>query len=128
VDALFLLEPSPFLSIMNIQIFEHDDLGSVRTFTKDGVLCFVASDVLNCLGYKDHKTVIKRKVKDSFLHPVDTINRGIQNALCFSERDFYYVTLTSKTELGESFRSWVFKDVLPNIRKQQRKHCKILRD
>ena len=35
----------------DLQVFENEEFGSVRTFEIDGDVWFVGKDVCNCLGY-----------------------------------------------------------------------------
>ena len=47
--------------------------------------------------------------------PCDTHNDG--KAVYISEPGLYQLIFSSRLELAENFRSWVFEDVLPSLRK-----------
>lgn len=101
-----------------MQVFNNPEFGELRTVEEGGKIFFVASDVANMLGYKnprkavsDHcRCVTKRYVP----HPQ---GKGILEVNAIPEGDVYRLIVSSKLPAAEKFESWVFDEVLPDIRK-----------
>lgn len=102
----------------DMQIFNNPEFGKLRTVKEGGKIFFVASDVANMLGYKnprkavsDHcRCVTKRYVP----HPQ---GKGTLCVNIIPEGDVYRLIVCSKLPAAEKFESWVFDEVLPDIRK-----------
>lgn len=97
---------------------------------KQQVIWFKGKDVAKILGYSDTNQAIRKHVsienkitrlgQQNFC-PVKTTgqqkdNRGKYFTL-INEAGFYELVFSSKLELAKKFRQWVFKTVLPSIRK-----------
>ena len=101
----------------DLQIFNNEEFGQVRTIEVDGKPYFMASDVAMALGYanpsrsaKNHcKNIIKRRTTDS-------VGRE-QESLFIPESDVYRLIFKSKLPTAEKFEKWVVEEVLPAIRK-----------
>lgn len=78
---------------------------------------FYAPSLARTLEYKDARDMI-RMVKDDEKapHKVRTLG-GVQEAILLNEPGFYRVVMRSRVELAEPFKRWVFREVLPSIRK-----------
>ncbi len=88
----------------------------VRTMVKDGEVWFVAKDVAEILGYRDHINAIKQHCKGVVKHHVLS-NGGPQEMTIIPERDVYRLIMRSNLPHAERFEEWVVGEVLPSIRK-----------
>lgn len=99
-----------------LQIFNNEEFGEVRTVEKDGKILFCGSDVAKALGYKSPKDAINQHCKGAVKHSIPT-NGGIQQMNFILEGDIYRLIVKSKLPSAEKFETWVFEEVLPSIRK-----------
>ena len=104
----------------NLQIFESNDFGQLRTIDDDdnGKVMFVASDVAKMLGYNRPNDAVnahcRYTVKCRIPHPQ---GKGTLEVNVIPEGDLYRLITHSKLPAAEKFESWVFDEVLPAIRK-----------
>lgn len=98
-----------------IQIFENEQFGEIRTAKINNKDYFVGKDIALALGYKNTNDAISRHCKGVVKHDGFKIN-GIEVAL-IPEGDIYRLVCNSKLPSAEKFESWVFDEVLPMIRK-----------
>ena len=99
-----------------LQIFNNEEFGSVRTITKDGKIYFVGNDVAKALGYSETAKAIRTHCKGVSEMDIPT-NGGIQTMKMITEGDIYRLVIKSQLPQAEKFESWVFDNVLPSIRK-----------
>ena len=99
-----------------LQIFNNEDFGSVRTITKDGKTYFVGNDVAKALGYSETAKAIRTHCKGVSEMDIPT-NGGVQTMKMITEGDIYRLVIKSQLPQAEKFESWVFDNVLPSIRK-----------
>ena len=99
-----------------LQIFNNEEFGSVRTITKDGKTYFVGNDVAKALGYSETAKAIRTHCKGVSEMDIPT-NGGVQTMKMITEGDIYRLVIKSKLPQAEKFESWVFDNVLPSIRK-----------
>ncbi|MDE5883706.1 MAG: AAA family ATPase [Oscillospiraceae bacterium] len=102
-----------------IQIFNHEEFGEVRTIEIDGQIYFVGLDVAKALGYKNTSKAIKDNVDKKDVtsgYPLLT-NGGIQRVNIINESGLYSLILASKLEKAKKFKHWVTSEVIPAIRK-----------
>ena len=102
-----------------IQIFNNDEFGDIRTLEADGKILFCGSDVATALGYADAPKAIKSHCKEDgwAIYPViDSMGRT-QQAKFITEGNIYRLITHSKLPAAEKFESWVFDEVLPSIRR-----------
>jgi len=109
----------------DIQIFNNDEFGQLRTAVIDGEPWFVGKDVAVALGYGDTVNAIKDHVEN------EDKKMGCQNATpsvtdslgrkqyptFINESGLYSLVFGSKLESAKEFKHWVTHDVLPSIRK-----------
>lgn len=104
-----------------IQIFNHEEFGEVRTIEIDGKIYFVGIDVAKALGYKDPSSAVSRKVhKDDKLKlmlPHCQNSKVLSKTTVIDESGVYSLVLASKVPSARKFQRWVTKEVLPTIRK-----------
>ena len=103
-------------SMNNIQIFDNEEFGRVRTTEIDGKPFFSAKDVAEALGYSNPRKAILDHCKG--VTKRDTLTAGGQQAVNFiPEGDIYRLIIRSQLPSAERFESWVFDEVIPEIRK-----------
>ena len=95
---------------------ESELFGQVRFAYIDGELYAVGIDVANALGYADASSIVSKKCKGITKMVIPT-NGGNQTTSLIPESDIYRLIFGSKLESSKKFQDWVFKDVLPQIRK-----------
>lgn len=100
----------------DVQVFQNDVFGSLRTIDENGKIMFVASDVAKMLGYSRPADAITTHCKGSVKRRLPT-NGGEQEMKVIPEGDLYRLIVHSKLPSAEKFESWVFDEVLPSIRK-----------
>lgn len=98
-----------------LQIFNNEEFGQVRTIEIDGRPYFSASDVATALGYSNPRDAISRHCKGVVKHDIPT-NSGVQVLSFIPEGDIYRLIVKSQLPSAEKFEVWVFDEVLPQIR------------
>lgn len=99
-----------------LQIFNSEEFGNIRTTEINGQPYFVAVDVAKALGYSTPRDAISRHCKGVVKHDTPT-SSGIQSISYINEGDMYRLIMRSKLPSAERFESWVMDEVLPTIRK-----------
>lgn len=99
-----------------LQIFNNEEFGQVRTIEIEGKPYFVANDIARVLGYSVPKDAVKRHCKGALKHRCLT-EGGEQEMKIIPEGDMYRLITHSKLESAERFETWVFDEVLPSVRK-----------
>ena len=108
-------------------MFKNRDLGvSVRTVRKGDEVLFYAKDVAVALGYADPKKAVKTHVWEEDRYPLKDLTKGGAGApigkhhpdtTIINEQGLYQLIFGSELKRARKFRRWVFKDVLPSLRK-----------
>lgn len=102
-----------------LQIFNSEEFGDMRTVTIDDETWFVGKDVANALGYERATKAIQDHVDDDDKDEVpiqDSIGR-MQKTPVINESGLYALIFGSKLESAKRFKRWVTSEVLPAIRK-----------
>lgn len=99
-----------------LQIFNNEEFGSVRSIIIDNEPWFVANDIAKALGYVRPADAVTAHCKGSVKRRYLT-NGGEQETKFIPEGDVYRLIVRSKLESAERFERWVFDEVLPEIRK-----------
>lgn len=102
-----------------LQIFNNDEFGSVRTLTINDEPWFVGKDVAEILGYAKTRNAIALHVDDD-----DALKWGVtdsagreQETTIINESGLYSLILSSKMPKAKQFKRWVTSEILPAIRK-----------
>lgn len=101
-----------------LQIFNNEEFGSVRTITKDNEPMFCLSDVCKALDIT-HVTDVKNRLKQDGVgtsEVIDSLGRK-QTATFINESNLYKVIFQSRKPSSERFTDWVTDEVIPSIRK-----------
>ena len=97
-----------------LQIFNSEEFGEIRTATVDGEPMFCLVDICKALEIKNATDVAKRLDDDERTR----LNLGRQGETNFvTESGLYAVILRSDKDNAKKFRKWVTSEVLPTIRK-----------
>lgn len=101
-----------------LQIFQNEELGSLRTVEIDGEIYFVGKDVAKILNYKNPQEAIRTHVdaEDKGVREILTPG-GVQQMTVINESGLYSLILSSKLPTAKKFKRWVTSEVLPSIRK-----------
>lgn len=103
-------------TVPEVEAFESQQFGSVRTVVDGGRVLFCGRDVATALGYENPGKAIRDHCKGGpFRYPLQTAG-GVQRARFISEGDLYRLIASSKLPQAVRFESWVFDEVLPSIR------------
>ena len=101
-----------------IQIFNNDEFGEIRTVVIDDEPWFVGKDVASALGYSNTKDAISRHVdSDDKRGSRFTTTSGEQSMTVINESGVYSLVFGSKLPRAKEFKRWVTSEVLPTIRK-----------
>ena len=101
-----------------LQIFNNEEFGSVRTITKDNEPMFCLADVCKALDIT-HVTDVKNRLKQDGVgtsEVIDSLGRK-QTATFINESNLYKVIFQSRKPSAERFTDWVTDEVIPSIRK-----------
>jgi prophage antirepressor-like protein len=109
------------------QLFENKELNvSVRTVRRGGEVLFYAKDVAESLGYANTRDAIKKHVWKKNATTLGDFQGGSEsrlplgqqpNTVLLYESGLYQLIFNSKLPIAEVFQDWVFREVLPSIRK-----------
>lgn len=101
----------------NIQVFNNDRFGEVRSVVKDGEPWFVAGDVCKALEIKNNRDALGRLDDDEKgVVSTDTLG-GEQEVGVVNESGLYTLVLGSRKPEAKAFKRWITHDVIPAIRK-----------
>lgn len=101
-----------------VQIFNNEEFGQVRTLVINGEPWFVGKDVAEILGYSNTRKALADHVdeEDKGITKCDTLG-GVQDLTVINESGLYGLILSSKMPNAKKFKHWVTSEVLPAIRK-----------
>ena len=103
-----------------LQIFNSNEFGQIRTVTINNEPWFVGKDVATALGYADPSSAVSKNVdaedKTTLLLEQDGSNYKSKTTI-ISESGLYALIFGSKLESAKRFKHWVPSEVLPSIRK-----------
>lgn len=114
-----------------MQIFENQEFGKIRTIEEGEVIWFCGKDVAAALGYSNTRDALVQHCKDPWVAIYDV---GVQTGVkadgtpamqqvqmkFIGEPNLYRLITHSKLPSAERFERWVFEEVLPSIRKTGR--------
>lgn len=101
----------------NLQIFNNEEFGEIRTITKDNEPMFCLADVCKALELSN-PSMIKSRLNEKGISNIDTLTTGGKQKLLYvNESNLYKTIFQSRKESAERFTEWVTSEVLPSIRK-----------
>jgi len=100
----------------SIQLWDFQG-NQIRTFEKDGEICFIVSDLGKALGLSNVRENISQLDEDEKgVRIVDTLG-GPQQMSYVTEPGMYGLVLVSRKDIAKKFKRWLKHEVLPAIRK-----------
>ena len=98
-----------------LQIFNNEDFGEIRTVTIDNDPWFVASDICKALDISNTTQAMQRLDDDE----KSMLNIGLSGGAtnCVNEYGLYSLVLASRKKEAKDFKRWITHEVLPSIRK-----------
>lgn len=102
-----------------LQIFNNEEFGEIRTVTIDNEPWFVGKDVASSLGYSDTNKAVAMHVEkeDKKLNDKSSPSFGQRGATIINESGLYALIFGSKLESAKRFKHWVTSEVLPTLRR-----------
>ena len=115
-----LLAKTRFIMKTNIQIFENEMFGKIRTLTNEkGETFFVGKDVAKALGYTAPRNALATHVdeEDKTTALIQCTGSNYKSkSIIINESGLYSLILSSKLDRAREFKHWVTSEVLPQIR------------
>lgn len=99
-----------------LKVFKNSEFGELGVLTIDGKEYFPATQCAIILGYKRPADAISAHCKGSVKHRLPT-SGGTQEVKYIPEGDLYRLIIRSKLPSAGKFESWVFDEVLPELRR-----------
>ena len=100
-----------------LQIFNSEEFGEIRTVLNNEIPMFCLSDVCKALGL-GNPSMVKQRLNSKGISCIETLTKGgMQNLLYIDESNLYKTIFQSRKESAERFTDWVTSEVLPSIRK-----------
>ena len=101
-----------------LQIFNNEEFGKVRSLIIDNEPWFIGKDVATDLGYQNGSRDINRHVDEEDRRKVMVFD-GKQNkeTIVINESGLYALVFGSKLPSAKKFKHWVTSEVLPTLRK-----------
>lgn len=102
-----------------LQIFNNNQFGEIRTIGEGDKIFFCGADVAKALGYTNPSKALTdhcRCVTKRYIPHPQAPDKEIEMSF-IPEGDVYRLITHSKLPTAEKFESWVFDEVLPSIRK-----------
>ena len=97
-----------------MQVFQNEQFGAVRTVIREGQPWFVAADVCNVLDLSNPTIAVSRLDEDERAK----FNLGRQgDATIVNEPGLYALVLGSRKPEAKAFKRWITHEVIPAIRK-----------
>lgn len=101
-----------------LQVFNNEEFGQVRTVIQGEEVWFVAKDVAEVLGYNNTSKAIQMHVDEEEKADLPIWDgRQNRNQKVINESGLYSLILSSKLPSAKKFKKWVTSEVLPSIRK-----------
>lgn len=102
-----------------LQIFNSEEFGDIRTITINNEPWFVGKDVAEALGYSNTRDALATHVSEEDKNTVVISDgkRGNPNQVVINESGLYALIFGSKLDSAKRFKHWVTSEALPAIRK-----------
>ena len=101
----------------DLQVYQNEEFGSVRTIVIDDAPWFVAKDITDRLAYQNGRKAVADHVDEEDKQYV-TIRYGTSgnpNITVINESGLYSLVLSSKLPSAKKFRRWITSEVIPQI-------------
>lgn len=98
-----------------LQIFNSEEFGQVRTVEINGKPYFVGTDVAKALGYAKPNNAVSTHCRSTLKRGIATKQGNMSEMVLIPEGDIYRLIIRSKLPSAEKFEKWVFDEVIPSI-------------
>ena len=99
----------------NLQVFNNEEFGEIRTVQLNNETYFVASDICRALDLSNPTMAVQRLDEDEKAKFSLGLSGGDTN--CVNEYGLYNLVLASRKKEAREFKRWIIHEVLPSIRK-----------
>lgn len=101
----------------DLQIFNNEEFGEVRTVVVNDEPMFCLADICKALELTQPSKV-KERLNEKGVRSIPTLTKGGEQKLLYiNESNLYKAIFQSRKESAERFTEWVTSEVLPSIRK-----------
>ncbi|MBK5492232.1 phage antirepressor [Bacillus sp. TH13] len=100
-----------------LQVFNNEEFGQVRTVVKGEDVWFVAKDVCDALEHSQVSKAVERLDEEEKLMGTLFLSGQNRKTWLINESGLYSLIMTSRKEEAKKFKKWVTSEVLPSIRK-----------
>lgn len=107
------------MNMNKTKIITHKFFGSLEVITEGEKVFFPATEVAKVLGYTNpHKALLDHCLDVGVTFREGNTNAGKRQKKYISEGNLYRLIVRSKLPQAVTFESWVFDEVLPQIRRE----------
>lgn len=99
---IFMLMETKQKSELQLQLFQKEEFGTIRTVIIDGEPWFVAKDVCDILGIKNPTDALNKGLEDFERARFNLGRQGEANII--SESGFYTLVIRSRKQVAKPFR------------------------
>jgi len=102
----------------DIQIFNNDEFGQIRTVEIGGEPWFVGNDIAAALGYSNTRDALAKHVdeEEKMVSQIATSGQR-RNMTVINESGMYSLIMGSELESAKKFKKWITSEVIPSVRK-----------
>ena len=102
----------------DLQVFNNEEFGQIRTVEINGEPWFVGKDIASALGYSAERNAIANHVdeEDKQTHRISASGQT-RDMTIINESGLYSLILSSKLENAKQFKRWITSEVIPSVRK-----------
>lgn len=100
-----------------MQVFQNEEFGEVRTARVNNEIWFCLSDICKILDI-NQASKVKERLSQKGVVTIPTLTKGGKQSLIFvNEPNLYKTIFQSRKPEAERFADWVTEEILPSIRK-----------
>lgn len=100
-----------------VQVFQNEEFGEVRTARVNNEIWFCLSDVCKILDI-NQASKVKERLSQKGVVTIPTLIKGGKQSLIFvNEPNLYKTIFQSRKPEAKRFADWVTEEILPSIRK-----------
>ncbi|MED4676785.1 Bro-N domain-containing protein [Bacillus nitratireducens] len=99
-----------------LQVFESEEFGKIRTVMQDGETWFIAKDICDTLGLSDTNKALLA-LDDDEKNKHEQYSGSGRKPMIINESGMYSLVLKSRKPQAKAFKKWITSEVLPMIRK-----------
>lgn len=104
--------------MIELQIFNNEEFGQLRTVEIDGKTWFIGRDLASSLKYQNGSRDINRHVDEDDRQTVSVFDgKQKREVIVVNESGMYALIMGSTLPSARRFKHWVTSEVLPSIRK-----------